>query len=176
MAESQDDVSALQAAIQDLGYRTSSARETVEQANVIFDVFKVLLLFFGSIAVVVAFVGMFNTLTISLLEKTREVGMMRALGATHRDVQRLFLTEALIIGILGGVSGVVLALLTGLAVNGGVAVLAGVTGNEPATIFYSPALMVAAMFVIASVSSFLTGLYPARRAAKTKILDALRYE
>jgi len=110
------------------------------------------------------------------LEKTREVGMMRALGATHRDVQRLFLTEALIIGLLGGITGVILALLTGLVVNVAVSVLASATGNESATLFYAPVLLVIAMFVIAAISSFLTGLYPARRAAKTRILDALRYE
>lgn len=174
--KNQDKVEIIRKQIENMDFRVTTAKETLSQANLVFDILKLVLLTFGVIAVFVACIGMFNTLTISLLERMREIGMMRALGTTNRDVRRIFLAEALMIGFLGGLEGVILALLLGGMINLGIGVLAKMTGNKPATLFYSPFLLVLGIFFFAVFISFLTGFYPARRASRTNPLDALRYE
>ncbi len=84
------------------GYQTQSLSETIDQANKIFSVIQVVLGLFGAVALVVSSIGMFNTMTVTLLERTNEIGIMRALGASKSNLRNLFLSESVIIGFLGG--------------------------------------------------------------------------
>jgi len=162
--------------IEGMGYQVDSIADTVGQIDKIFLVFEIIMGLFGAIAMFVAAMGALNTLTVSLLERTREIGIMKTLGSTSRDIYRLFLIEAVLIGMTGGIIGIILGFLLGEGVNSGVNYLAQRAGGEQVDIFYTPLLFVLAVVAIAFLVSVVTGFYPARRAAKINALDALRYE
>lgn len=131
---------------------------------------------FGLIALIVASIGTFNTLTISLLERTREIGLFKALGMRNRDVYKLFLSESLIIGFLGGILGVAVGILAGMGIDALIALYAHKTGAENIVIFTTPWVFAAGTAGLSLVIGFVTGWYPSRRAVKMNPLDALRYE
>lgn len=172
----QDNVSRIKSMIERMGFKASSVKDTVDQANQFFGIFRWILIVFGVIAVAVSSIGMFNTLTISLVEKTREIGIMKSMGATDKDVKKIFLLEALFVGIMGGVAGVTLSYLLGELFNTSIYTLAKSTGNTPIEIFVFPVEIVVAALVLSILISVLTGFYPSRRASKISTLDALRYE
>lgn len=163
-------------AINATGYDASAPLETLSQLNSIFAVVQITLGVLGLIALIISSIGMFNTMTISLLERTREIGIMKALGADRSDVWKMFLAESSIIGFFGGVSGVLIG--TGLAfvANTTLNFLAGIYGGEKATLFYSPPWFIFAIIAFSTVVGMITGFYPARRAAGLNPLKALRYE
>ncbi|RMD59411.1 FtsX-like permease family protein [Candidatus Parcubacteria bacterium] len=160
----------------DKGYAVSALSDIIEQAQQIFKVAQIVLALFGIIALIVSAIGMFNTMTIALLERTQEIGIMKALGATGFDVLSLFLAESVIIGFLGGVGGIVLGILGGEFFNYLLNVLAGALGGEKLDLFYTPPWFVVLIVVFSTLVGLLTGLYPAKRAAKLNCLDALRYK
>lgn len=162
--------------IEGMGYQVDSVADTVGQIDKIFLVFEIIMALFGAIAMFVAAIGSLNTLTVSLLERTREIGVMKALGSTSRDIYRLFIVEAVLIGTSGGIIGVILGFLLGEGVNYGVNYLAQRAGGETVDVFYTPLAFVLVVLAIAFLVSLITGYYPARRAARINPLDALRYE
>ncbi len=162
--------------IEGLGYQVDSIADTVGQIDQIFLIFEIVMAGFGLIAMLVASLGAFNTLTVSLLERTREVGIMKALGTTSKDVYRLFISESFLIGLIGGGSGLLLGYGLGEMLNFIINYLAKRYGGQPVDIFYTPLLLVVLVMGIITIVSFITGVYPARRASKLNPLNALRYE
>ncbi|PIY00395.1 hypothetical protein COZ22_00375 [bacterium (Candidatus Howlettbacteria) CG_4_10_14_3_um_filter_37_10] len=162
--------------IETFGFKTTSLNDTVAQINEFFRIFQYVLIGFGTIAIIVACLGMFNTLTITLLEKTREIGFMKAMGTTRKDINRLFFTESFLIGFLGGLTGIIGSYILGLSINGWVESLAKKTGNKSVELFYMPVEVILIAIGIAAVISLLTGFYPAFRASRINPLNALRYE
>lgn len=162
--------------LENLGYRATTLKDTVDQINQFFTIFQLILLSFGIIAVIVAALGMFNTLTISLLEKTREISFMKVLGTTRKDIWSLFLGEALLIGTTGAVLGVLGGILIGDSINNFLIDLAAQTGNKPVEIFYTPIVFVLIVLGVSILVSFLTGVYPSFRASRIDPLESLRYE
>src|SRR3990170_4242216 len=142
----------------------------------VFKVIQAILGGFGIVALLVASIGMFNTMTIALLERTREIGVMKALGVKNSDVWRLFLTESMVIGTGGGIFGILLGWGGGEAVNALLNVLAGQLGGERVDIFDSPTWFLILVLGFSTIVGFSTGIYPARRAARINPLVALRYE
>lgn len=172
----QEQLEAVRTNIESLGFSTSSAADTVRQIDQIFGVFRIILAAFGAIGLAVAALGMFNTLTVSLLERSREIGLMKALGAKQNDIFLLFLFEALLISGIGGLLGILFGIGIGELGNYGLNRLAAATGNEPVDIFSTPVVFIGIIFVFSLTVGFLTGLFPSRRAGKLNPLDALRYE
>lgn len=174
--KNQSDVDLTQRQIENLGYKTTTLKQTVDQINQFFQIFQIILLSFGIIAVIVASIGMFNTLTISLLEKTREISFMKVLGTTRADIWKLFLAEAIIIGLIGGGLGLLAGLGLGNSINTFLISLAKQTGNKPVQVFYTPISVV--LFIIGGtvLVSFLTGIYPSARASRIDPLESMRYE
>lgn len=162
--------------LENLGFKVTSLKDTISEINQFFTIFKFLLISFGLIAMIVASLGMFNTLTISLLEKTREIGLMKALGTTNKDIIFIFLTQAINLGIIGGIAGIVLGYIGGSFIDFLVYSLALRTGNQPVDLFYTPPSVIFFVIVFSLLISLLTGIYPAKRAAKINALNALRYE
>lgn len=162
--------------IESMGYQVDSVADTVGQIDKIFVVFQVIVSGFGAIAMFVAAIGALNTLTVSLLERTREIGLMKTLGATAGDIYRLFLVEAIVIGMTGGLVGIALGWVMGRGVNTLINYLANRLGGDSVEIFYTPLTFVFLVIGIIFLISIFTGVYPARRAAKINALDALRYE
>ncbi|MDD5040617.1 MAG: ABC transporter permease [Patescibacteria group bacterium] len=162
--------------IEALGYQVDSVADTVGQIDKIFVIFEIVVAAFGAIALFVAAIGSLNTLTVSLLERTREIGLMKTLGATSGDILRLFLVEAVLIGMIGGLIGIGLGMGAGEVANFAINYMAGRLGGQPVDIFYTPFIFIAVIVVVVLFVSIVTGLYPARRAGHINALDALRYE
>ena len=173
---SKNDVNKAKLQIENLGFKVNSIKETIDQINQFFNVFQIILVSFGSIAVLVACLGMFNTLTISLMEKTREVGFMKVLGTIKHDIYWLFTLESILIGAFGSVLGVALGVVSGILLNCGIFALATNSGNQAVELFYIPVPLIGLILLISIFISLLTGFYPARRATKISPLDAMRYE
>ncbi len=104
-------------AVINLNLSASSISETVDQANKVFRIIQIILMLFGVIALIVSAIGMFNTMTIALLERTEEIGIMKSIGASKTSVSLMFIVEATLMGFLGGVFGVVFGLLGGRITN-----------------------------------------------------------
>lgn len=173
---SQEDVEAARQGVSALGFSVSAVSDSVDEVNKVFQMIQVILSLFGAVALMVSAIGMFNTMTIALLERTKEIGIMKSLGASNRDVWKMFLTESIMIGTLGGASGVLLGLVASQLFNLFINQLAGFLGGQQVSLFYTPPEFIFIILVFATVVGALTGLYPSRRASKLNALDALRYK
>lgn len=160
--------------IEKMGYQVNSVADTVGQVDKIFLVFQLVVGGFGAIALFVAAIGALNTLTVSLLERTREIGLMKAYGATSADIYRLFLSEAMTMGVLGGIVGVGIGIGAGVGANAGMRYLANRLGGQPVDIFYTPWQFILIIVAVVALISLITGFYPARRAGTIEVLEALR--
>jgi len=158
------------------GFSVTALSQTVDQANKIFQGIQVVLAVFGGIALTVSAIGMFNTMTVTLLERTAEIGVMRTIGASSRDIVILFVAEATIVGLLGGVVGIGIGVGVGEFFNGLVSVAASKFGGQSVSLFSYPLTFILFIETFSGVVGFITGLFPARRAAKINPLDAIRYK
>jgi len=170
------DIPTVKDAVIGMGYQVSSLSEVVDQANKIFSVIQIVLGIFGAFALMVSSIGMFNTMTVTLLERTNEIGVMRAIGASRNSIQIMFLTEALVIGFLGGVVGVIIGMLGGWLFNFGINILAGRFGGSSIVLFSFPTNFSIIIVGISTVIGLLSGVFPSRRAAHLDPLEALRYK
>jgi len=173
---SQKEMSFAREEISGRGFMVSSLSETVSETNKIFTVVKIVLMLFGIIALVVSAIGMFNTMTITLLERTEEIGIMKSIGASDMTISLIFIMESTIMGFLGGLLGVIIGMLEGEVFNGTVNIIATHFGGQSVDLFYSPFWFIAAVVIFSAVVGFLTGVTPARRASKIDPLEALRYK
>lgn len=162
--------------IMEQGFLVSSLSDTIDQANKIFKIIQIILALFGFVALIVSAIGMFNTMTIALLERINEIGIMRAIGVTKSDIKKLFLLESVIMGFLGGIGGVFVGYISGEIANIGINLLAKNFGGQSLDLFYRPLWFVFVIIVFSTVIGFLTGVYPSHRAAKLNPLEALRYK
>lgn len=160
----------------DQGYAVIALTDTLDQLNKIFRYTQIALATLGIVALFIASVGMFNTLTISLLERTQEVGILKAIGATNKDVWMIFLFEAVLIGTLGGLAGITGGFIFARLVNLGLNIVARRFGGAAVNIFHVPWWFVLAILSIAIMVGLVTGFYPARRAAHLNPLKALKNE
>lgn len=158
------------------GFTVTALSKTVDQANKIFQGIQGVLAVFGSIALIVSAIGMFNTMTVTLLERTAEIGVMRTIGASSLDIVILFVAEAVIVGLLGGVVGILMGVGIGEIANGLLGVVASKFGGDAVRIFKYPMLFLVFITAFSGIVGFITGLFPARRAAKINPLDAIRYK
>ncbi|RLC38774.1 hypothetical protein DRH27_01445 [Candidatus Falkowbacteria bacterium] len=163
-------------AIIEQGFLVSALSDIIEQANQIFKIVQIILACFGIVALAVSAIGMFNTMTIALLERTQEIGIMKALGATSLDIWNMFLAESVVIGFMGGLGGIILGLLGGRIFNYAINILAGALGGEKIDLFYTPFWFIFLIISFSTFVGFITGFYPAQRAAKINVLEALRYK
>ena len=171
-----DKIPAVKDAVINMGFQVSSLSEMVDQANKIFSIIQIVLGVFGAFALMVSSIGMFNTMTVTLLERTNEIGVMRAIGASRNSIQIMFLAESFIIGFLGGVVGVAIGMLGGWLFNLGINILAARFGGAPIALFAFPLNFSLIIVGISTVIGFLSGVFPSRRAAHLDPLEALRYK
>ncbi len=162
--------------IEKMGFTTRSAQDTVDQIEQVFSVMRIALSVFGLVAGAIAALGMFNTLTVSLLEKTKEVGILKALGVQRKAILQLFLTEAFVMAIVGSITGLIGGILISKVVQLALGSVAQVYGYNMNSIFSFPPLFLLIVFASAFIIGGCTGFYPAFKASKINTLDALRYE
>ncbi len=164
-----------------LGFQAITPQSYLEGINGTFLVLQIVFGGVGAIALLVAAIGIANTMAMSILERTREIGLMKAVGATNRDVLSLFLGEAAGIGFIGGLGGVVIGWLAGQAINVlAIIYLAGQAsqqgGAPPSVAVYTPVWLPIFALVFSTFIGMLSGLYPALRAATMIPVQALKYE
>jgi putative ABC transport system permease protein len=174
--ETSQDLALVKEEVISRGYQTQSLSETIEQANKIFRVIQIVLGLFGAVALVVSSIGMFNTMTVTLLERTNEIGIMRALGASKSNLRNLFLSESVVIGFLGGVVGTVIGIILGQVFNFIINSLASRFGGAKTSLFVYPSAFLILIVALSVFIGFLSGIFPARRAAGMDPLEALRYK
>ncbi len=177
MVDSESNVAAVRKRIEVLGFNTTSPIDTLNQIKQVFVFFNFILAGFGGIGMLIAVLGMFNTLTISLLERTREIALMISLGARRKDIRRLFVAEAVGLAVLGGICGIASSWLLGVAINLGLTRLASSRGvTDPVNIFSLPWWLVFSTLGLVIVVALLVVAYPAWRAVRVNPIEALRHD
>jgi putative ABC transport system permease protein len=174
--DASENLSGVETALIEQGFRVTALSKTVEQASKIFQGIQAVLATFGGIALLVSAIGMFNTMTVTLLERTKEIGIMRTIGASPRDIKLLFVSESIVVGFLGGVSGIVMGITLGFGVNMLLNIAAGQFGGKAVSLFSFPIPFLLFIAIFSAAVGFLTGIFPARRASLLNPLDAIRYE
>ena len=169
-------VDATEKKIKDLGFSAFSLLDASKSLRIFFSVFDLLLGIFGSLALAVATLGIVNTLVMAILERRREIGVLKALGAADSDVKQLFFVEAGVMGLSGGVLGVLLGWLIGQALTFATNVYLKRQDLPGVQISSVPLWLITGAIGFAILVSLIAGLYPASRAAKLNPVDALRYE
>ena len=170
------DVTRIEDAIHHMGLSAFSmldASRSLQRAFAILDLF---LGVFGSLALAVASLGIINTLVMAILERRREIGIMKALGASDMDVKKLFFFEAGAMGIVGGALGVAMGWTIGKVINAATNIYLHRQNLPSETFWYVPWWLVLGALLFSLLVSFFSGLYPAARAAKLDPVEALRYE
>lgn len=176
-------VSAIEQTLVQRGLLAFSAQSTLRSLNQLFLIIQIVLGGIGGIALLVAGVGIANAMVMSIYERTREIGLMKAVGARNRDVMFVFLGEAGLIGTLGGISGVLLGLGGGVVINfvagaylSALAAQEGSVGADIPTLVYTPLWLMVFAVIFSTLIGVISGIYPALRATRLDPIAALRYE
>ncbi len=163
--------------IETFGMNTQSFGAILDVANQVLSLLQALLGSVGGLALLVAALGVANTMMMAIYERTREIGVLKALGASPKEIRAMFTVEAGLIGVIGGVFGIILGALLGRLVNWiahQFLIREGVTGVGQLSIV--PLWLALGALAFAALIGVLAGLYPAARAAKLDPVTALRHE
>lgn len=160
------------------GYYAYSPLEQLKEINLLFAVLKVGLLFVGTIAVIIASIGIFNTMSMAVTERTQDIGIMKAIGGSPKMIKSLFLMESAYIGIIGALIGTVASYLISYGVNLALPHIIKMVFNEEmgtkVMLSYIPWSLTAICVGISLIVAILSGLKPAAKATKIDVLKALR--
>lgn len=162
------------AKLKDSGYYVLTSQDLQSAVSQIVSIFESLIIVFGLITVVASIFGIINTMYISVLERTREIGLMKALGMRSSSVAWLFRIEAAWIGLIGGVLGSVAAFLVGTAINPWLTSTLNL-GEGNSILIFNWAQIVGLVIALTAVA-VLAGYFPARKAARLDPIEALRTE
>lgn len=176
IVDNQNNLATARKQIEAMGFVTRSVADTVAQINSLFGTMRLILALLGMVALAVAALGMFNTLTVSLLERTREVGLMKAMGMKSSEVQELFLTESMIMGFVGGIVGILVGFIAGKLIGLLLSIFSLFRGGGLIDVSYLPLPFLLLIVFLSLFVGIATGMYPAKRATRISALNALRYE
>lgn len=154
------------------GFLVSARIDLVNQARKITNVITIVLGVFGITALIVSAIGMFNTMIVGFMERTYEVGILKSIGATDGDVRNLFLVEAMMMGLLGGVGGIVIGIFSGRGLNALMNIWAKSSGGKEFDLFLTPWWFIVLILILSLLIGFVSGLWPAYRATKLSPKEA----
>jgi len=175
-ASSPSAVAQIESRVTHMGFAAFSLIDVTRNLRTFFAIFDMFLGIFGSLALAVASLGIINTLVMAILERRREIGVLKALGAADRDVRQLFFAEAGVMGLAGGLFGVALGWAIGRAIQLATMIYLKRQGMNPPNIWSVPWWLVLSAIAFSVVVSLASGIYPASRAARLDPVEALRYE
>ena len=174
VCDDMENVEAVDEAIRDMGFTTYNDIEWIRSEQQTMGMIEAVLGGIGAVSLLVAAIGIANTMMMSIYERTKEIGVMKVLGCDIRNIQIMFLVEAGAIGFIGGVIGLVLSFLLSVVINtvAGQSSELGISGN----ISYIPPWLALAGLAFAVLVGMISGFFPSRRAMKLSPLTAIRNE
>jgi len=152
-------------------FMAMTTEQMIERVNTIFAVLSAVLAGIAAISLLVAGFGILNTMLMSVMERTREIGIMKAIGATNFDVMFLFLVESMIVGVIGGLLGIIIGSILSMGAARIITTTIGLAFHS----VISPTLLVGVV-IFSVIVGCISGLYPAWRASRLDPVEALRYE
>jgi acetoin utilization transport system permease protein len=172
-------VSGIADKIREAGYNVYSVVNELNKVDAIFLFVKLGLLFVGAIAVLIAAIGIYNTMTMAVTERTQDIGIMKAIGASPSSIRSIFLMESSFIGVVGTLIGTLVAFLVSLAANKMIPLILSSQSENKEEAFdfvfsYIPFTLIWVSAAISVGSAILSGMRPARRATEIDVLQALR--
>jgi putative ABC transport system permease protein len=171
------DLEPVRSRVHEMGFATFALADQFDQITKAFYFLDMFLAAVGMIAIVVAALGIVNTMVMSILERYREIGVMKAVGASDGDIKRIFFFESGAIGLLGGAAGCVLGWAVSLVINRVVNFYAARQGGVPYVDYFAfPVWIFLGAVGFAVLVSLVSGIYPARRAARVDPIVALRHD
>jgi putative ABC transport system permease protein len=162
--------------VEKMGFGTMAIADQLQEMKKGFLIFDMALGAIGTIALVVAALGIINTMIMSILERTREIGVMKAIGGSENEIKGIFFIEAGIIGVLGGVFGLVLGWCVTRIANMIANFYVAKQGGPHIDYFYIPLWLILGAVAFSILVSLLAGMYPAARAARVNPVEALRHD
>lgn len=170
-------VSDVQQLITDMGHEAWSLNDQLESMQQIASTIQAVLGGIGAISLIVAAIGITNTMIMSIYERTKEIGVMKVIGASINDIKRLFLLESALIGLSGGIFGIINSYIFSFIINQFAPSLGNFIGGGAVTkISIIPISLTFAALAFSTLVGILSGYYPARRAMNLSALDAIRSE
>jgi len=174
--DSIDHVLELQQELQAMGYQADSDAEWIQSEQKTMNIIQLVLGGIGAVALLVAAIGIANTMMMSIYERTKEIGIMKVLGCDMRNIQTMFLMEAGFIGFIGGIVGLILSVIISVVINAisgsFMASEMGTTGN----ISYIPIWLALFSLIFAILVGMAAGFFPSLRAMKLSPLAAIKNE
>ncbi len=152
--------------------QVETSAQVISSFNTILNIVQAVLIGIAMISLLVGGIGIMNTMYTSVLERTREIGVMKAIGARNSDIMTLFLIEAGLLGLVGGVIGILL----GIGFSTAVEIIGAQIFGPSLLQAYFPPILIAGAMAFSFIVGTLSGILPARQASRLKPVDALRYE
>ncbi|MFT8320013.1 MAG: FtsX-like permease family protein [Bacillus sp. (in: firmicutes)] len=179
-AERLENVESISKQLEDENYYVYSVLSELKEINKVFAILKVGLIFIGTIAIIIASIGIYNTMTMSVTERVPDIGIMKALGANPVIIKKIFLLESSFIGLIGAIVGTIVSYAISYLVNFIIPIVVKSFFNEDIptgfTFSYIPISLPLICITICYAVTIISGLRPARRATKVDVLKALRRE
>jgi putative ABC transport system permease protein len=170
------DLDRVRTKVREMGFATFALADQFDEITRAFVVMDMVLAAVGMIAIIVAALGIVNTMVMSILERYREIGVMKAVGASDRDVKRIFFFESGAIGLAGGAAGCALGWVTSQLINRVIDIFLARQGLPHVAYFAFPLWIFLSAVGFAVFVSLVSGIYPARRAARVDPVVALRHD
>ncbi|MGP4078395.1 ABC transporter permease [Pseudalkalibacillus sp. R45] len=179
-ADDTENVKAISEELKEKNYFTYSVVNEMEQINLVFLIVKSGLIFIGTIAILIASIGIYNTMTMAVTERAPDIGIMKAIGANPSTIKRIFLIESSYIGLLGAFFGTIVAYLITFAVNWALPIILSNAFGEPIPgdfkFSHIPWTLPLICVSICLLVTIISGHRPAKRATKVDVLKAMRRE
>ena len=172
---SQDKLESVRESVERLGLQTTSVLDSISQVNRIFSAIQRVMLLFGFVTLVITIFGTFNVITLTLIEETQQVGFLRIQGLQKHHIAFLFITQSILLTLLGAFIGIFVGSVGGFVFNGVAQALVGNTVFDGAIyIFKLPLIPIIIMLMLSTIVGWLIGKVPAKRAMLIEPLEELR--